>query len=298
MPLNHAQLDAFFRAQKTLFLNSLRSNQPSLVDQIATTVGSTTTSTDYGWLGDASDLVEWLGPRQIERLTAFSYSLVNKKFEKTVAILRDHLDDDQVGVYSTWSSSAGTAARLWPHKQIMTALNNGGSEVCYDGQFFFDTDHPYVATTKGNIHNAGGANAATPYYLMDTTKSIKPFIWQLRDAPEFTMLTNLTDANVFELDEYRMGVRARGVAGYGLWQTAAKCEGALDATTIEAVVEDMNGLTNDQGHELGINPTKLVVGRSNQFAAKRLMQRELLDAAHSPNVLRNMFEVVVVPELP
>lgn len=59
--------------------------------------------------------------------------------------------------------------------------------------------------------------SATAWYLIDASMPIKPFIWQLRQAPQFQQRTSDTDENVFSRDVYQWGVRARGVATYGLW---------------------------------------------------------------------------------
>jgi phage major head subunit gpT-like protein len=54
--------------------------------------------------------------------------------------------------------------------------------------------------------------AATTWYLFDTSKGIKPLLFQLRQAPEFTYLTSPTDQNVFWHKQFVMGVEARGAA--------------------------------------------------------------------------------------
>ena len=58
------------------------------------------------------------------------------------------------------------------------------------------------------------------WYLLDTSKVLKPFIWQSRKAPQMVAKTNLTDDNVFMYDEFLWGVDLRGNAGYGLPQLA------------------------------------------------------------------------------
>ncbi len=63
----------------------------------------------------------------------------------------------------------------------------------------------------------------TEWYPMDTRFPIRPFVWQLRKAPEFAYRVSPTDPNVFDLDAYLYGVRARGNGGYGLWFMAMKC---------------------------------------------------------------------------
>lgn len=60
--------------------------------------------------------------------------------------------------------------------------------------------------------------AANPTYwfLADTKKAAKPFIFQTRREPEFVGLDGMNDDNVFMNKEYIYGVDYRGNAGYGL----------------------------------------------------------------------------------
>ncbi len=54
--------------------------------------------------------------------------------------------------------------------------------------------------------------APTAWYLLDNSKGIMPLIFQLREAPVFTALTNPTDHNVFWQGNFVMGIEARGAA--------------------------------------------------------------------------------------
>lgn len=67
-------------------------------------------------------------------------------------------------------------------------------------------------------------NEPTTWYLCDLTKGIKPFLFQRRMAPKITSRTGLESDNVFERDMFEWGTKARGVAGYGPWWLAARCE--------------------------------------------------------------------------
>lgn len=64
--------------------------------------------------------------------------------------------------------------------------------------------------------------SATTWYGFDNRWPMKAFIWQLRVAPEFTMKVSSESENVFNDDEYLMGVRARGVGGLGLYFMACQ----------------------------------------------------------------------------
>ncbi len=66
------------------------------------------------------------------------------------------------------------------------------------------------------------ADDTNDWYVMDTTAAIKPLIYQDREPVTMTTLTNMTDPNVFHLDEFLWGVQGRGAAGYGPWWLAFK----------------------------------------------------------------------------
>jgi phage major head subunit gpT-like protein len=61
------------------------------------------------------------------------------------------------------------------------------------------------------------ADKSTSWWLFDTTKVVKPFIWQLRTAPIFTARVAPTDPVVFDTHKFRYGIEARGVAAESLW---------------------------------------------------------------------------------
>lgn len=61
---------------------------------------------------------------------------------------------------------------------------------------------------------------ANDWYLLDTSKVLKAFIWQTRKEPQLVAKVSLTDDNVFSRNEFIWGVDLRGNAGYGLPQLA------------------------------------------------------------------------------
>lgn len=67
------------------------------------------------------------------------------------------------------------------------------------------------------------ANQATTWYMADTSKPIKPLLFQPRIAPEIIARFNPQDPAVFNLDRYTWGVRARYEASYTLPYLIAKC---------------------------------------------------------------------------
>lgn len=70
------------------------------------------------------------------------------------------------------------------------------------------------------------ADEPANWYLMDLSKPIKPFVFQMRKAPQFQSLNNSTDENVFWRKKYIYGADARGNAGFTIPFLAIKATAA------------------------------------------------------------------------
>lgn len=66
----------------------------------------------------------------------------------------------------------------------------------------------------------------TEWYLLDTGKPVKPFIYQERKAPEFVQQTDPQADDVFMRRKFKYGAEARAAGGYGFWQLAYGSTGA------------------------------------------------------------------------
>jgi phage major head subunit gpT-like protein len=66
----------------------------------------------------------------------------------------------------------------------------------------------------------------TAWFLLDTTKPLKPLIYQERKAPVFVEQTGEENDNVFMRKKYRFGAEARAAGGYGFWQLCWGSTGA------------------------------------------------------------------------
>ncbi len=72
------------------------------------------------------------------------------------------------------------------------------------------------------------AGADSAWYLLCTTRPLKPLIYQERKAPRFVALDQETDNNVFMRKQYLYGVDGRSNAGYGFWQMAFGSTGEVE----------------------------------------------------------------------
>ncbi|HSX60902.1 MAG TPA: Mu-like prophage major head subunit gpT family protein, partial [Tahibacter sp.] len=227
------------------------------------------------------------------------YSLKNKPFELTVGVPSTAIEDDTYGVYTPFVTEMGRAAGVHPDELVFAALKAGPTLKCYDGQYFFDTDHPVldengVAQSQSNWDNNSGSG--TPWYLCDTSRAIKPLIFQKRKPATFVAKTAPTDDNVFFQGELVYGVDARYVAGYGLWQLAFGSRKTLDETNLNAAWVAMTERKGDYGKQLAIRPNKLYVPPSLLLAARKLVNASTL-ANGADNVMKGLVEVVDAPWL-
>ncbi|HGN8665562.1 TPA: Mu-like prophage major head subunit gpT family protein, partial [Pseudomonas aeruginosa] len=204
---------ALISALKTSFQKHFQdalATAPSTYLQVATVIPSTTASNTYGWLGQFPKLREWIGQRVIKDMAAQGYQITNKLFESTVGVKRTDIEDDNLGVYGPLMQEMGRAAGAHPDELVFALLKAGNANLCYDGQNFFDTDHPVypnvdgtgTATTVSNLF-APAADPGAAWYLLDTSRSLKPLIYQERMKPSFTSMTKEDDEQVFMADEYR-----------------------------------------------------------------------------------------------
>jgi len=289
--VNRNSLNAMYTGFKTAFNNAFAGVKP-MWDKIATLVPSGNKTETYGWIGQFPNLREWIGDRQVKSLAASSYQITNKKFEGSVGVPRDDIEDDNYGLLTPIFASMGQSAAVHPDTLVFALLAAGFATTCYDGQNFFDSDHP-VGT--GTVSNTGGGSGAA-WYLLDTSRPLKPLIFQKRRDYELKSMTDGNDEAVFMRDEYRYGVDARGNVGFGFWQMAYGSKDTLNSTNFDAAVAAMQSFKSDEGNPLGINPNILVVSPTNRAAGKALIEAETL-ASGASNTNFKAVELYVCPWL-
>ncbi|QIO60682.1 Mu-like prophage major head subunit gpT family protein [Rhizobium leguminosarum] len=270
----------------------------SYYTRVATIVNSTTSSNEYGWLGKAPRFREWIGDRVINAMTKSGYSLKNKPFENTIGVDRDDFEDDNLGIYAPLFEELGSSANTFPDELVFALMKLGFSTLCYDGQYFFDVDHPVLDANGQTISVANtDGGAGTPWFLLDVSRPLKPMIFQNRKP--FTNLVRKDkedDDNVFFRKEFIYGVDGRCQVGFGFWQQAWGSKQTLDAAHYELARSSITGMKGDYGRPLGLNPNLLVVPPSLEGAAKRIVQSVLVNGGES-NPWAGTAEVLIVPWL-
>jgi phage major head subunit gpT-like protein len=300
MLINKESLAALFVSLSAVF-NKAFEAAPTQWEKIAMLVQSTSGQNDYAWLANFPRMRKWLGDKVVKSLAGHKYTIVNDDWEATVEVDRNDIDDDNLGIYGPQAQSAAMSAKQLPDEIVFDLVNNGFTAQCYDGQYFFDTDHAVagdsvsnkitaalsVATQAAAIASYGAARTAmrkfkdedgrplnitptillvppalediaralltsdrlddgktnpykgtaelvvdarltsdTAWFLLDTSKPVKPFIYQERKKPVFVQQTDPQADGVFQRKKFLFGAEARAAGGYGLWQLALGSTGA------------------------------------------------------------------------
>lgn len=307
MLVNKESISAAFVSIKTIFNNAFASatgNWP----KVAMLVPSNTSEQDYAWLASFPKMRKWIGDKVVKSLEAFKYSIKNDDFEATIEVDRNHIEDDQLGIYAPQAQMAGESAKQLPDEIVFDLVNGAFVTKCFDGQNFIDTDHPVgdgaggvasvsnkgtkklsCATLAAAKASYGAARTAmrkfkddegrplnitpnvllvppaledearllmtvdkledgkpnpykgtaevvvearldfdTAWFLLDTTKAVKPFIYQERKKPVFVSQVDLNADDVFSRKKFKFGAEARAAGGYGFWQLAYASDGSVD----------------------------------------------------------------------
>ena len=143
-----------------------------------------------------------------------------------------------------------------PDTLVWGLLKKGKTTIGYDGQYFFDVDHPVFENHDGTGQNTpysnlttGTDNDAPTFYVVDDTKTLKPLIFQNRTETEFeTKFDPSKSDRVFMEDEYLYGSRRRCNAGFGLWQLMHMAEKtALTRENLAKIIVQMQKTKADGG---------------------------------------------------
>lgn len=308
MDINAGNIAALTTKVTTAF-NKYLTVAPPLYQRFSMTVPSSSGENFYPRIAEIGGLREWVGQREIERLQVGGFRIANRTFEQTIAIRREDLEDDQFGVLTPAIEQLGYNASALPDELVFDALMGGTTSVCMDGQNFFDTDHQTYdedgnVVTYSNIGApAAGETAGPGWYLFDTTRPLKPMIYQPRRPFVVTAKTQLTSGNVFNGNEFIWGVDGRCAAGVGMWQLAYKSNRPLSATSFQDALTAMASLKRKDGTPYGIRPNLLVVPSNLESTARLLLNAEFVPstggtgAVTVSNPWKGAADFIVAPRL-
>ncbi|MGE3990330.1 Mu-like prophage major head subunit gpT family protein [Pseudorhodoplanes sp.] len=113
----------------------------SWVNRYAMKIDSNQEIESYAFLGMAPTMREWIGGRQAKGLSEYSFQVRNKDHEATLEVLVKELRRDKSGQIRLRINDLARRVLSYPAKLVSTLMQNGESQLCYDGSYFFDTAH-------------------------------------------------------------------------------------------------------------------------------------------------------------
>lgn len=273
MPVNLRALTSLLVGWKTQFRGAFDGREDlALHTRIAMVTQSDTESEIYPWLGQVPRVRKWLGDREIHRLLANEFRITNEDFEATVEVLKNLVDDNKLQGINFAFRDLGLSAAEWRNEIVFDVLSEGATQLGYDGVPLFSAAHPVGDGTQSNIQ----AGAGEPWWLLDSSRPLKPIILQIRQDANLVRMDAPTDANMFHDKRALYGVDLRGAAAPGLWQLAYQSNAVLDDASFDAAMAAMMARENDKGRSMGVRPDLLVTTPANRAAAMQLLEVDRL----------------------
>lgn len=138
---------------------------PALWADLSTTIKATTKTEKFRFLGSVPPLRAWGHGRLARGLNVESYDVVTEKYESTLSVDRDEIDDDQLGQLRIRVNELASKAAA--HKDLLLSdlIVNGGETGfnSYLGVPFFSTALPIRAGgTQSNDVSYDATTAAAP----------------------------------------------------------------------------------------------------------------------------------------
>ncbi len=293
--VTQALLDALNTTFSTAFTKG-ETEAPVVGEILSTPVPSTTSINTYGWLGSLPIFRKWIGEKRATQLMQKVYQLLNEDYEATLPIHKNQIEDDQIGLYPALFQGWGKEAKQWMDRLRFLALAEGHLRECYDGQNFFDTDHPTFLDDGSTWSNCDNTAEGEAWFLLDLSQPLKPLIAQERKKPFFWWINSLMDSKVADTGIMTAYGEARGAVGYTLPFLAYRSKKTLNAANLIAARDAMKAFKDDNGEPRGIRPTHIVAGVSNQQKAKDALKANL--AGGESNTLAGEFIIIEADRLP
>lgn len=193
MDITPANINAYFTRLQFGFQGAMES-VPTFWNQVATEFPSDTEQNLYPFLSMIPGLREWVGPRVMNNIAARAFTVVNKHWEDSFAIDINKFKDDTYGFYSQALPMLAQQVAEWRDRRIAQKVELGTTEVCWDGQFFFDTDHPVDPDNSGAGTNSNKLVAAG--YDIAVADPLVPFadakakmaLWKREDGQQIGVI--------------------------------------------------------------------------------------------------------------
>jgi len=152
------------------FYKQLEQNPaPAWLPAISMKMESDQASETYKWLGQVPAMREWIGGRLAKGFYGNSYTIANKKYEATLVVELEDLRRDKTGQVMVRIGELAQRANAHPASLLSALIIAGEATACYDGQYFFDTDHKEGNNTTSQSNDLSIDISALPASVHGST---------------------------------------------------------------------------------------------------------------------------------
>lgn len=123
-----------------------------------------------------------------------------------------------------YKNSKGRSLALVPNLLVVPPALEAKAREILVAEFINGTKNTMQGTAE--LHVEPRLTSDTAWFLLDTSRPIKPLIYQQRKKAKFVSKTAETDDNVFMSKKFIYGADSRGNAGFGFWQMAVGSDGS------------------------------------------------------------------------
>lgn len=131
------------RVALSMLFAGARTKTPSVYQDFATRVTATAKTMSFPQHASTRKLRRWEGERKVVNCKAYDYRVTAEKFELTMGIPVEEIEEDNVGAYNHLVMDMGEQSALWPDDLIFELLLRGedANYPAFDGLAMFSNSH-------------------------------------------------------------------------------------------------------------------------------------------------------------
>lgn len=165
MPLDYAELNKMEKLVRDEF-NGAFNQAPVSYTMFTSEINDTEAITPFEWIGSLPRVREWIGARHIEDMKNYDYTIKKKDWELTIKIpYRKIWDSSQTKLASFMMQKVNQLGvqfrKDYPSDMIIKALEEGTTNLAYDGIPFFDS------ATRSNVNLITGSGTTVDNIITD-----------------------------------------------------------------------------------------------------------------------------------
>lgn len=251
------------------------SGDKSWVPDVANEFTSDQDSESYSFIGANSRMSEVEGGSKENGHNAFTLSIVNKHYDNVIVIPGKHMRRDKTGQIQARLGEIADDARGFDSYKVSELILTGESEVCYDSQYFYDTDH--VSGDSGVQSNIVTVDISTLPALLHGSTAAAPSPEEIQQAVGQCVARMMGFKNDKGLQENRNAEQFTVMLPFGLWNVMFNSAAMPNSAGVSA--QPVVNMGNFQikyvlNFELSTWSTQFVVFRTDSRTKSFIVQEE------------------------